>query len=71
MNDRITAAAPEMYEACLAALKYIERLTGRVISRDYEKSVWGGIVVGKDLDALFDDWAAKTTLAVAKARGNT
>jgi len=72
----LIAAAPDLLEAAKAGRKYFQVLRAAWESSDgctIEKTQSGNIATVRgevgphDLDALFEDWAAKTTAAIAKA----
>ena len=69
-NARLIAAAPELYEACLAAKRYDASIAGRATRGEVDlREAGGGIASGDDLDALYFDWQKKATTAIAKVEG--
>lgn len=63
---RTMAAAPQMLEACLAAVVYDDAI--RSCANDPEKMTEFGTAEGDDLDALYLDWMTKSRAAIASAR---
>lgn len=66
-NARLIAAAPEMLEACVAAMRYDEAIRG--CADDPDKMSTYCTAQGEDLDALYMDWVGKAWRAIAKAKG--
>jgi hypothetical protein len=69
-NAALIAAAPELLEACEAAIRYDAALQKRVVNGVINIMDTGGAVaMGDDLDALYNDWIDKCGVAIRKARG--
>ena len=73
-NARLIAAAPELYDACVAGRAYFEMLIGawrRSPDGCTLLPSGGGVVedIGDDLDTTFDTWVELTTAALAAAKG--
>jgi hypothetical protein len=66
-DQSLTLAAPMMYEACKAAVRYFEAISGRAADQEYEPREWGAITTGQDLDDLFNDWMRKAFCGIAQA----
>ena len=69
-NANLIAAAPELLEACEAAIKYNTAIQKRCIDGVINIMDTGGAVaMGDDLDDLYNDWINKARVAIAKANG--
>lgn len=65
-DARLIAAAPEMLEACKAAIKYDEAIRARTRNGQFERASNGAITTGADLDALYEDWMLKSRAVLKK-----
>lgn len=67
---RLIEAAPALYEACLAALRYDRSIIGKAVRGEYDLRKDGhGVTEGEDLDNLYLDWMTKARAAVATVAG--
>lgn len=67
-NARLLAAAPDLLEACKAALRYDASVLGRAAGGEVDLlKDGGGLASGDDLDELYYDWQLKSKDAVANA----
>lgn len=65
----VHAAAPDLLEACEAAMQYDQSIMGRAARGEVDLLESGaGVAEGDDLDTLYLDWMTKAWAAVAKAR---
>jgi len=64
---RLMAAAPELLEACKAALAYDQAI--RACADDPDRMSTFCTAEGDDLDALYFAWMSKSQAAVAKVNG--
>ena len=66
-NARLIAAAPELLEACEAAIKYDEAI--RSCANNPAALTSYGTAQGDSLDALYDEWMHKARAAIGNATG--
>lgn len=64
----VCQAAPDLLEACKAAVRYDESIAGRAARGQVNLLETGGVAEGQDLDALYNDWIGKARAAIAAAR---
>jgi len=69
-HAHLIAAAPDMYEACLAAARYDMSICGKAIRGEVDLLANGaGITEDTNLDDLYLDWQVKSKNALTKAEG--
>ena len=66
-NARLIAAAPELLEACEAAIRYDAVI--QTCANDPERMSSACTAEGDDLDGLYNDWIRKARAAIRKATG--
>ena len=65
-RKRIEAAAPDLLEACQAAIVYDAAIA--LCGNDPDQMASSCTATGDNLDALYSDWIGKARAAIAKAQ---